>query len=89
VCNVSTKCDVSDAAIPPLVNMQGLRVCNMMEGNVSPMCTREELKDMGFNIIIHPVSGLYAAAHALKLVYDVLGKKGTTRDDKNMLVDFE
>lgn len=68
---------------------KGLKVCNMMEGNVTPMCTPEELKAMGFNIIIHPVSGLYAATRALTNVYGLLAKKGTTRDDLDTLVDFK
>lgn len=67
----------------------GLRVCNMMEGTFTPMCTPEELKAMGFNIIIHPVSGLYAATRALINVYELLASKGTTRDDLDKLVDFK
>lgn len=68
---------------------KGLRVCNMMEGAVTPMCTPDELKAMGFNIIIHPVSGLYAATRALLNTYDMLASKGTTRGDLDKLVDFE
>lgn len=67
---------------------QGLRVCNMMEGALTPLCTPEELKEMGFNIIIHPLSALFAATRALTNVYELLARKGTTRDDLQSLVGF-
>jgi 2-methylisocitrate lyase-like PEP mutase family enzyme len=70
-------------------DMQGIRVANMMECNLTPMHTPAELKAMGFHIIIHPLSGLYAATRALVNVYELLAKKGTTRDDLDNLVNFK
>lgn len=67
---------------------KGLRVANMMEGTVTPMCTLDELKEMGFHIVIHPLSGLYAATKALINTYGILAEKGTTKDDLNSLIDF-
>ena len=42
--------------LPP----QGLRVCNMIEGGITPLHSYEELKAMGFQIIIHPMSSIFA-----------------------------
>lgn len=39
---------------------QGLRVCNMIEGGITPLHSYEELKAMGFQIIIHPMSSIFA-----------------------------
>ena len=39
-------------------------------------------------IIIHPMSSIFAVTKALTQVYDVLAKKGTTRDDLDSLADF-
>jgi len=69
---------------------KGIRICNMMETSPAypPLCTPDELKEMGFHIIIHPLSGLYAATRALLNVYELLATKGTTRDNLDALVDY-
>lgn len=69
---------------------KGLRVCNMMEGNPhgTPLMSVEELKAIGFHIVIHPLSGLYAATKALIDVYGTLAKQGTTRDNLDQLVNY-
>jgi len=67
---------------------KGLRVCNMLEGGVTPIHTPEELKAMGFNIVVYPLSGLYAATRALANVYGTLASKGTTRDSMDSLAHF-
>ncbi|KAG1675413.1 hypothetical protein FOA52_012332 [Chlamydomonas sp. UWO 241] len=69
---------------------KGIRVCNMMETSPAypPLCTPEELKDMGFHIVLHPLSGLYAATKALINVYELLATKGTTRDNLSDLVTY-
>jgi len=66
----------------------GLRVCNMIEGGITPLHSYEELKAMGFQIIIHPMSSIFAATKALVSVYDTLAKKGTTREDMGAIMDM-
>ncbi|KAE8705546.1 hypothetical protein F3Y22_tig00110422pilonHSYRG00044 [Hibiscus syriacus] len=44
---------------------KGCRVCNMIEGGVTPLRTPEELKEMGFHLIVHSLTALYASARAL------------------------
>lgn len=57
------------------VPWQGLRVCNMLEGGVTPLHTPAELKSMGFHIALYPLSGLYAATRAMLNVYGSLANK--------------
>ncbi|KAK4747349.1 hypothetical protein SAY87_026386 [Trapa incisa] len=63
---------------------KGYRVCNMIEGGVTPLHTPEELKAMGFHLIVHPLTALYASARALLDILITLKKKGTTRDDEDL-----
>lgn len=68
---------------------QGLRVCNMLEGGVTPLHPPEELAEMGFQIIVHPLTGLYAASRALLDIYDELHRRGTTKWSLRKLATFE
>ncbi|CAI0395849.1 unnamed protein product [Linum tenue] len=67
----------------------GYRVCNMLEGGVTPLHTPEELKAMGFHLIVHPLTSLYASARALIDVLKTLKEKGTTRDELDKMATFK
>lgn len=67
----------------------GYRVCNMLEGGVTPLHTPEELKAMGFHLIVHPLTSLYASARAILDVLKTLKEKGTTRDHLDKMATFE
>eukprot|EP00210_Caulerpa_lentillifera_P006091 g5819.t1 len=68
---------------------KGLRVCNMLEGGLTPMKTLSELQELGFHIIVHPLTGVLAAAKALKEVYKSLADHETTRDDLDKMVTLK
>ncbi|KAJ9146198.1 hypothetical protein P3X46_028494 [Hevea brasiliensis] len=68
---------------------KGYRVCNMIEGGVTPLHTPEELKEMGFHLIVHPLTSLYASARALVDVLKTLKENGTTRDHLHKMATFE
>ncbi|KAK8624094.1 hypothetical protein V6N13_065451 [Hibiscus sabdariffa] len=68
---------------------KGFRVCNMIEGGVTPLHTPEELKAMGFHLIVHPLTALYASARALVDVLKTLKENGTTRDHLHKMATFE
>lgn len=61
----------------------------MIEGGLTPMKSPKELKDFGFHIIAHPLSGLFAAAYSMKKAYLELFENGTTRDSMSEMIDFE
>ncbi|KAG4210800.1 hypothetical protein ERO13_A02G068203v2 [Gossypium hirsutum] len=68
---------------------KGYRVCNMIEGGVTPLHTPEELRAMGFHLIVHPLTALYASARALVDVLKNLKENGTTRDHLHKMATFE
>lgn len=67
----------------------GYRIVNMLEGGITPLHTPEELREMGFHLIVHPLTTLYATARAVVDITKSLKEKGTTRDDLNKLATFE
>jgi methylisocitrate lyase len=66
-----------------------VRVANMIETGKTPLLTPAELHDLGFDLIVAPLGGLYAAAQALRTVYATLAEKGTLRDDMDGLLTFD
>ena len=65
-----------------------VRVANMIEAGKTPLRTPAELHELGFDLIVSPLTGLYAAARALTTAYGVLREKGTLRDDLELVTDF-
>ncbi len=65
-----------------------VRVANMIEAGKTPLRTPAELHELGFDLIVSPLTGLYAAARALTTAYGVLREKGTLRDDMELVTDF-
>ncbi|CAN8312808.1 unnamed protein product [Cochlearia groenlandica] len=68
---------------------KGYRVCNMLEGGRTPLHTPYELKDMGFHLIAHPLTTLYASTRALVDVLKILKETGTTKDHMEKMITFE
>ena len=66
-----------------------VRVANMIEAGRTPLMTPAELHDLGFDLIVSPLTGLFAAARALATAYGVLAAKGTLRDDLGLLTTFD
>jgi methylisocitrate lyase len=72
------------AALPGVV-----RVANMVETGKTPLLTPAELHDLGFDLIVSPLSGLFSATRALRETLATLRAKGTLRDDLDRLVEFD
>jgi methylisocitrate lyase len=73
-------------------------VANMIERGVTPHLSRTELEQLGFNLIVCPLAGLFAAAKAVQDVLKELREEETTAgavdrmltfDDFNELVEME
>ena len=47
-------------------------VANMIEQGRTPVLSREQLAGLGFQLILYPLTGLYASAKALETVYEHL-----------------
>jgi 2,3-dimethylmalate lyase len=76
--------EVIAAAVPGKV-----LVANMVETGKTPLLTPKELHDLGFDLIVSPLSGLLSATKALRDTLALLREKGTLRGDLDRLVDFE
>jgi methylisocitrate lyase len=66
---------------PPLV-------ANMVEQGATPDLSAEELAALGFQLVVYPVAGLFAATHAMQTLYARLRSDGHTRGLRDRLVTF-
>ncbi|WP_420546574.1 isocitrate lyase/PEP mutase family protein [Nitrosopumilus sp.] len=64
-------------------------VANMIEGGETPLTPSETLSKMGFNIILYPLSVLYANTYATLNILKELKKSGTTTKYKQKVVNFD
>jgi len=63
-------------------------VANMLEGGKTPVLPREQLADMGFQLILYPLTALYAVARAVETIYKKLRADGTTLGEEHRLMTF-
>ena len=63
-------------------------VANMIEGGATPMLSSQQLHKMGFNLILYPLSVLYANTFATLQILQELKKVGTTARLRKNLVNF-
>ena len=64
-------------------------VANMIEGGATPLSSSKKLHDMGFKIILYPLSILFANAYASLEILKELKKTGTTSKFNKKLVSFD
>lgn len=64
-------------------------VANMVETGRTPLLTPDELGELGFGLIVSPLSGLFAAVQGQREALALLRAKGSLRDDLDRLVSFE
>ena len=64
-------------------------VANMIEGGATPLTPSETLSKMGFNIILYPLSVLYANTYTTLNILKELKKSGTTTKYKQKVVNFD
>lgn len=61
---------------------------NMVETGRTPLRTIDELHELGFSLVVSPLSGLLAATHALRRAYGALVANGSLRDHLGELTTF-
>ena len=64
-------------------------VANMIEGGATPMNSAQTLNKIGFNIILYPLSVLFANTFATMNILQELKNTGTTVKYKQKLVNFD
>ena len=66
-----------------------VRVANMIEGGRTPLRTPAELHELGFDLIVSPLTGLLAAARQMQQAYAALHQYGTLRDHLDLVSSFD
>ena len=61
----------------------------MVETGRTPLLTPEELADLGFTLIVSPLSALFAMVKAVRDALASLRAAGSLREELDRLVDFE
>ena len=70
-------------------HVPGPLVANMLERGVTPLMDPEELKELGFDLIVWPLGPLYSIAKALTDVYSTLRRDGSTTKILDRLMPFD
>ncbi|TZE81515.1 isocitrate lyase/PEP mutase family protein [Calorimonas adulescens] len=73
--------------IPREVNAPIL--ANMIEGGKTPVLSSKQLEEMGFAIVIYPLSALYMMTKAVKDVLTELKEKDTTQGMVDKMISFK
>ena len=63
-------------------------VANMVETGKTPLLTLQELRELGFTLVVSPLSGLFSMVKALRESLALLQTEGSLRDHLDRLVDF-
>ncbi len=61
----------------------------MLEGGRTPLLAKQRLAELGFQLILYPLTGLFAAARAIEAVYQTLRHDGTTLGQEDRLMSFD
>jgi carboxyvinyl-carboxyphosphonate phosphorylmutase len=64
-------------------------LANMIEEGITPNLTADQLRKMGFKMVVFPLSALYSATFAIKQTLQTLKKTGTTKGLKNKMITFQ
>jgi 2-methylisocitrate lyase-like PEP mutase family enzyme len=64
-------------------------VANMIEAGKTPLLTPAELHDLGYDLIVSPLSGLFAMARSVATAYQVLADQGTLRNHLELVTSFD
>ena len=64
-------------------------VANMIEGGKTPVLQKQQLAEMGFHLILYPLTALFAAAHGIEQMYQKLLRDDTTLGQEEQLMKFD
>jgi 2,3-dimethylmalate lyase len=63
-------------------------VANLIEGGKTPVLPKARLAELGFDLILYPLTGLYGAAKAMQALYRILYQEGTILGHEERLMPF-
>lgn len=64
-------------------------VANMVEAGRTPLLTPTELTDLGFGLVVSPLTALFSMVDAVRASLRILAEEGTMRDNLDRLVTFD
>ncbi len=64
-------------------------VANMIEGGATPISSKSKLHNMGFKIILYPLSVLFSNTYATFQTLKELKRFGITKKSKKKMVNFD
>jgi methylisocitrate lyase len=70
-------------------HVPGPLVANMLERGVTPLMGPQELKELGFDLIVWPLAPVYSVAKSLAEVYSTLRRDGSTTRILDHLMTFD
>jgi 2,3-dimethylmalate lyase len=70
-------------------HVPGPLVANMLERGVTPLMSPQELKELGFDLIVWPLAPVYSVAKSLAEVYSTLRQEGSTTKMLDRLMPFD
>ena len=70
-------------------HVPGPLVANMLERGVTPLMRPQELHDLGFDLVVWPLTPVYSVAKSLTEVYRTLRREGTTTNILDRLMPFD
>jgi 2,3-dimethylmalate lyase len=70
-------------------HVPGPLVANMLERGVTPLLSPQELKELGFDLIVWPLAPVYSVAKSLAEVYSTLRRDGSTISILDRLLPFD
>ncbi len=62
---------------------------NMIEGGKTPLLSSAELRELGYKLVVYPLSALFSAAKAVEGTYRALFEEQSTASRKDAMVSFE
>ena len=70
-------------------NISGPLVANMLERGITPLMGPQELRELGFDLVVWPLTPLYSVAKSLTDVYATLRRDGSTLAIMDQLMPFD
>jgi methylisocitrate lyase len=64
-------------------------VANMIEKGKTPVLPKQKLVELGFQLILYPLAGLFAAARGLATIYEKIRADDTTLGAESQLMAFD
>jgi 2,3-dimethylmalate lyase len=70
-------------------HVPGPLVANMLERGVTPLMGPQELRELGFTLVVWPLAPIYTVAQSLSEVYSTLRREGSTLGILEKLMPFD